>query len=59
MREPRSFIVRIYRQGARTLTGVIEDAQTQRQYSFSSMQQLWTLLRRRTPDSTAPRADDK
>ena len=59
MREPRSYIVRIYRQGARTLIGVIENAQTGKQQPFSSFQQLWKLLRQRSSDSTVPRADDK
>jgi len=54
MRQPRSYIVRIYRQGVRSLTGVVEDARTGEQRSFSSAQDLWALLRRRSP-GPAPR----
>ena len=46
MRQPRSYIVRVYRQGARNLNGVVEDARTGEQRPFSSMQELWALLRR-------------
>lgn len=54
MHQPRSYIIRIYRQGARNLTGVVEDARTGEQRQFSSMQDLWTLLRRTSPRSTPP-----
>jgi len=46
MRQPRSYIVRIYRQGARSVNGVVEDARTGEQWPFSSMQDLWALIRR-------------
>lgn len=59
MRQPRSYIVRVYRQGARSLTGVVENARTGEQRPFSSMQDLWMLLRRTSFGSTSPRADDK
>ena len=52
MRQPRSYIIRIYRQGARSLTGVVEDARTGEQRSFSSVQDLWALLRRSSLGST-------
>lgn len=52
MRQPRSYIIRIYRQGARSLTGVVEDARTGEQRPFSSLQDLWTLLRRPFLEST-------
>jgi hypothetical protein len=55
MRQPRSYIVRIYRQGARNLTGVVQDAQTGEQRPFSNIQELWTLLRRPLPTSTPSR----
>lgn len=51
MRQPRSYIVRIYRQGARNLTGVVQDARTGEQRPFSTMQELWSLLRRPLPRS--------
>ena len=59
MLQPRSYIVRIYRQGARSLTGVVEDARSGEQRAFSSMQELWVLLRRPTPGSARLSADDK
>ncbi len=57
MRQPKSYVVRIYRQGARSLNGVVEDARTGEQRPFSSMQELWTLLRCHSFGSTPPRAD--
>ena len=56
MRQPRSYIVRIYRQGARNLAGVVEDARTGEQQPFSNMQELWVLLRRPLFRSTPPPA---
>ena len=46
VRQPRSYIVRVYRQGARSLNGVVEDARSGEQRPFSNMQELWMLLRR-------------
>lgn len=57
MRQPRSYIVRVYRQGARSLTGVVEDARTGEQRPFSNVQELWALLRRPSFGSTPPRDD--
>ena len=59
MPKPRSYIVRVYRQGARSLAGVVEDARTGKQVSFSSMQDLWSLLRRELSGSTKSRASDE
>jgi hypothetical protein len=59
VRQPRSYIVRVYRQGARSLTGVVQDARTGEQLPFSSMQDLWLLLRRPSLRSTSPPASDK
>jgi len=47
MRELRSYVVRIYRQGARSLTGVVEDTSSGVQRPFGSAEQLWALLRQR------------
>jgi hypothetical protein len=44
MPELRSYIVRIYRQGACDLTGMVEDPRTGGQRPFRTMQDLWTLL---------------
>jgi hypothetical protein len=57
VRQPRSYIVRVYRQGARSLNGVVEDARTGEQRPFSNMQELWVLLRRPSFGSTPTRAD--
>ena len=57
MRLPRSYIVRVYRQGARSLNGVVEDARTGDQRPFSNVQELWALLRRPCFGSAPPRAN--
>ena len=59
MRQPRSYIVRIYRQGARSLTGVVEDTRTGEQRTFSSVQTLWALIRRPSGKSTPTQAEEK
>jgi hypothetical protein len=41
----RTYIVRIYRQGVRTLVGVVEDAGTQAEKAFGSIEELGELLR--------------
>jgi hypothetical protein len=53
MRQLRSYIVRIYRQGARTLTGIVEDPRTGAQRPFETAAALWDLLRAPTPRSVA------
>jgi hypothetical protein len=45
MREPRSYIVRIYRRGYQSLSGVVEDTHTSGQRAFHSIQELSALLR--------------
>ena len=45
MREPRSYIVRAYRQGYATLSGIVEDTHTGRKWPFRDIQQLSALLR--------------
>jgi hypothetical protein len=45
MRELRSYIVRIYRQGARTLVGIVEDPSTGARRPFDSTDGLLALLR--------------
>lgn len=60
MRVPRTYIVRIYRQGYRSLTGSVEDAERMGVRSFSNMRQLGLLLRAPIepqgdlPDETRP-----
>lgn len=57
MQQPRSYIVRVYRQGARSLNGVVEDARTGELRPFSNMQELWALLRRPSSESTLSPTD--
>lgn len=45
MRQPRIYVVRIYRKGARNLAGMVEDARTGKQRPFANLQQLWSSLR--------------
>lgn len=59
MRQPKSYVVRIYRQGARNLTGVVEDVRNGEQRPFSNMQELWMLLRSPSPGSARFSAGDK
>ncbi len=42
--QPRSLVVRIYRQGYNTLSGVAEDAATGVQKPFSNLEELWKVL---------------
>ena len=46
MREPSSYIVRIYRQGFRTLCGVLEDTHCGGVRAFRSAEELIELLRK-------------
>jgi len=65
MAEPRSYIVRIYRQGYRTLAGTVEDATTQGQRPFRDAEELAALLRASIPrrsnsdDDRYPTSDHK
>ena len=45
MRELRSYIVRIYRQGAHTLAGVVEDPRSGVSRKFQTAEELWNLVR--------------
>jgi hypothetical protein len=45
MREPRSYIVRIYRQGYATLSGIVEDTHTGSKQSFRNTRELSAVLR--------------
>ena len=42
---PRSYIVRVYRQGFRSLAGVVEDIATQGQRAFRDVNELSKWLR--------------
>ena len=43
--QPRSFIVRIYRHGYSSLSGVVEDATTGTQEPFANLEELWEALK--------------
>jgi hypothetical protein len=45
MPEPRSYIVRIYRQRYRSLAGIVEDTHTGKKMAFHNVQELASLLR--------------
>jgi len=45
MREPRSYVVRIYRQGYRALSGIVEDTHTGGERAFRNTRELSVLLR--------------
>jgi hypothetical protein len=59
MREPGSYIVRIYRQGFQTLCGVVEDTRSGATRAFRSGEELLALLRSRTSVSRRPQSVDK
>jgi hypothetical protein len=59
VRQPKTYIVRIYRQGARSLNGVVEDARSGEQRAFSSMPELWALLRHSSSGRARLSAGDK
>lgn len=63
MREPRSYIVRVYRQGYGTLSGIVEDTHTGSKWPFRDIRQLSALLRGKTLDlpleSTARSSDQR
>jgi len=52
MREPRSYIVRIYRQGYRSLSGLVEDTRTSSRQPFRNTQELIALLRAPIADAS-------
>ena len=45
MAQPRRYIVRVYRQGFRALSGVVQDAATQGERPFRDARELIELLR--------------
>jgi hypothetical protein len=55
MRVPDSYIVRIYRKGFRTLSGVVEDTHSGGTRAFRSADELMTLLRTRFPPARRTR----
>jgi hypothetical protein len=55
MREPRGYIVRIYRRGFRTFAGTVEDTQTCNKQTFKTTDELLVLLRAPIATQAAPR----
>ena len=55
MREPRSYVVRIYRQGYRTIAGTIEDTHTTNKRPFRTSHELLALLRAPIESDAPPR----
>jgi len=45
MRQPRSYVVRIYRRGFQALSGIVEDAHTGGKRAFRDVSELSELLR--------------
>lgn len=43
--QPRSLIVRIYRHGYSTLSGVVEDVASGAQEPFANLEELWEALK--------------
>ena len=52
MRMPRSYVVRIYRQGYQSLSGLVEDVHSGAKRPFQSLAELIALLR--APIARAP-----
>lgn len=44
MRDLRSFVVKVYRQQAGTVTGTIEEVRTGRTVPFRTMEELWQAV---------------
>jgi hypothetical protein len=59
MREPRSYIVRIYRRGFRSLSGVVEDTRTNTQHPFRDTEELIAVLRAPNSHVTLPESRGK
>lgn len=51
-REPRSYVIRVYRRSTRLLTGSVQDVRNGRIRAFQSMRQLWSAIG--GPKSDAP-----
>ena len=54
MPEPRRYVVRIYRQGFRSLAGVVEDIATQGERTFRNLNELGEWLRAPIPRESCP-----
>jgi hypothetical protein len=57
VRQLRSYIVRIYRQGFDKLWGTVEDPKTGSRHPFSNAAEVWELLRQPIRGVVKKRAD--
>lgn len=46
MKQPRSFVLRLYADEPGRTAGILEDARTGRQFRFADKEDLWNLLQR-------------
>ena len=51
MPQPRSFVVKVYRQQADALAGTVQDVRTGRTVPFQTMEELWQAVKRPPPAS--------
>jgi len=53
VRDPRSYVVRVYRQHARGVAGTVQEVRSGRIAPFRTMEELWQAVRSRPPASEA------
>jgi hypothetical protein len=53
VRDPRSYVVRVYRQVADVVAGTVQDVGTGRTMPFQTMEELWYAVIARPPRSEA------
>ena len=51
MPDPRSFVVRVYRQQGDAMAGTVQEVRTGRTVPFQTMEELWQAVRRPPPRS--------
>jgi hypothetical protein len=51
VREPRSYVVKVYRQQRAGAAGTVQDVRTGRTMPFQTMEELWDAVRRFSPPS--------
>ena len=59
MREIASYIVRVYRRGGRSISGVVEDVQTGCVHSFHSVLDLWRTLDSASAPVSQPKEEER
>lgn len=53
-REPRSYVVRVYRRSMQQFAGFVEDVRTGRSRAFSTAAELWRAIGGSGPDPKSP-----